>query len=119
MAVKSVHLKKLLLILVLICVGMVALLYWGRLEELYRIKPRAAQWSAWTWECENDHCVRKVRKQEGSYIPLASCRMHCGPIPLWPLPRQVTGIKRQSVGFGHVRMEIIADGDHVQGKLTN
>lgn len=117
MAVKSMHLKILLVVLVVICVGMVTLFYWGRLEELYRVKPRAARWSAWTWQCEDDQCVRKVRQQEVSHTPLATCRMQCGPLPLWPMPLHMSGIKRQSVGFGQVRMEILAEGDHVRDML--
>ncbi|KAJ9601528.1 hypothetical protein L9F63_000271, partial [Diploptera punctata] len=117
MAVKPIHLKKLLVVLVLICMGMVALLYWGSLEEIYRVKPRAARWSAWTWDCENEQCVRRVREQGELYIPLSTCRMQCGPLPLWPMPLHISDVKRQSVGFGQVRVEILAEGKHVPEML--
>ncbi|KDR09002.1 putative beta-hexosaminidase fdl, partial [Zootermopsis nevadensis] len=53
--------------------------------------------SLWTWACEAQHCVR--REPRGDRISLATCRMMCGAVPLWPRPTGVADFGLQSVPF--------------------
>ncbi|PSN40104.1 putative beta-hexosaminidase fdl [Blattella germanica] len=117
MAVKSKHLKKLMITLIVLCIGTLALLYSGRLEDLQRTKPRSTKWKIWTWECEEEQCVRRVRESGEKHIPLATCRMQCGDLPLWPLPQQIYNVRTQSIGFKQIRVEIMAEAKPVQEML--
>ncbi|XP_069682025.1 probable beta-hexosaminidase fdl isoform X2 [Periplaneta americana] len=105
MAVRSERLRKWLFTLMVFSVGVIALLYWGKLEDLQAAfrstKPRAVE-SAWTWVCEEQQCVRREREGDLKHSPrssLASCRMVCGPAPLWPRPTGAADLGVQSSPF--------------------
>lgn len=69
----------------------------------------------WTWECEGEFCVR--RESRGARTSLATCRMQCGPVPLWPRPTGVTDLGSQSAPFCLHALRLQLRSSHVQRLL--
>ncbi|XP_067003786.2 probable beta-hexosaminidase fdl isoform X2 [Anabrus simplex] len=60
----------------------------------------------WTWTCERYTCVKQARTSSSPVVPLATCQMSCGQLPLWPYPTRTVRVSNSSSAFRPSQMSV-------------
>nr|XP_023022857.1 probable beta-hexosaminidase fdl isoform X1 [Leptinotarsa decemlineata] len=70
-----------------------------------RVKHLKSHPSQWTWDCVNQRCEKRHKKESQQPVSLATCSMLCGSTQLWPQPTGPVTLGSRAVTFKHTQLE--------------